>query len=300
VTRTPFEEDLVGRLAELARYAPVAEEPVAGDRAVRSAVPPGASGPPVADLADRAARRDRHHRPDRRAWVTAAAVVAVALIGAAVAGMRAAPPPTPAAPVTVGPPSPSAAATTPDEPEPSVSAPAKRPKDPPPSPLTPSTTVAVPTGRACRSADLVAALDMAQGATGHMMVWIRVTNRSATRCVVTGHPDVVLLDAAGARIPFTVDRGTGWLAPADAPVRPVAVEPGGAAEVVVEKYRCDLVAGTEVRTIRLGAPGDQLSLTVDLPADGPFLAWCPEEEAGRRVDVSPFRLPPTDGPLTNP
>jgi hypothetical protein len=297
VTRTPFEEDLAGRLAELARYAPVAEEPVAGDRA---AGPAGAPGSPIAVLARRPAPGDRHRRPDPRAWVTAA-VVAVALVGVAVAWRRAVPPPAPAAPVTAGSPLPSAPVTTPDGPGPSVSAPAKRPNGPPPSsPPPPSTTAAVPTGRACRSADLVPALDMAQGATGHLMVWIRVTNRTATRCLVTGHPDVVLLDAAGTPIPFTVDRGTGWLSPAVAPGRPVAVEPGAAAEVVVEKYRCDLVAGTRVRSVRLGAPGDQPSLTVDLPADGLVLEWCPQEEAGRHVDVSPFFPPPTDGPLTNP
>jgi hypothetical protein len=86
-----------------------------------------------------------------------------------------------------------------------------------------STTAAGPPR--CHTSGLSAALGQSQGAAGHLVVEIRLTNTGAATCRVQGYLGFGLEGAGGATLPSTVVRGATFFGP-DPGSKPVLLAPG--------------------------------------------------------------------------
>ncbi len=92
-------------------------------------------------------------------------------------------------------------------------------------PATSSTTAAGPS--ACATNQLSASLGAGQGAAGHLITPLVLTNKSSSPCVVQGYPGVSLLDAHGAAIGSPATR-------ASRPATPLVLAAGAGAQTDLE------------------------------------------------------------------
>jgi Protein of unknown function (DUF4232) len=88
-----------------------------------------------------------------------------------------------------------------------------------------TTTAAGPP--ACPTRQLTASLGAGQGAAGHLITPLSLTNHGSTPCVVQGYPGVSLLDARGATIGTPATRAT-------RPVTGLTLAPGAGAVTDLE------------------------------------------------------------------
>jgi hypothetical protein len=121
-------------------------------------------------------------------------------------------------------------------------------------------------------------------ATGLNPEAIRIMNMGP-RCVLSGYPIVRFTDRAGAAIAFRVSHTGDQMVTADHPRR-VVVPRGGAAWVVLDKYRCDLGNRARVGEIELQLAGAERIGTVEPESAG--WAFCGRGDPGSTVHVSPF------------
>jgi hypothetical protein len=89
--------------------------------------------------------------------------------------------------------------------------------------------------------------------TGELADLYTLTNRGRAGCTLAGYPDVALLAASGAPLPFRYRRGGGPYVTSAPPVS-VVLPSGAAAYVLVAKYRCDLGIRTVATAIRVTLP----------------------------------------------
>ena len=147
----------------------------------------------------------------------------------------------------------------------------------------------LPRPAACHASNLRIAPDARiSAATGQNPVSFRLTNRSATPCVLNGYPRVVFLDDHGTRVPFVINYSGGQMVSSEAP-RPVRVLPGRSAFFVLDKYRCDTGSKRAATAVSLRLPGDPTGepLLVATP-DNRSVAFCGRGDPGSRISVSPF------------
>ncbi|MBI1378862.1 MAG: DUF4232 domain-containing protein [Frankiales bacterium] len=141
--------------------------------------------------------------------------------------------------------------------------------------------------RRCTLADLRVTQPWADGATGWNLRGLRVTNTSASSCVVGGWPLVGLVAGGRAvQVPETDGAGGFGLAPA-----PYAVLlPGGAsAEALVAKFRCEVRTSGPVSALRVSLPGS--AQTVDVAVSGLSMCAAPDAQANNLLSVSSFAVP---------
>lgn len=103
--------------------------------------------------------------------------------------------------------------------------------EPAPSPTPNPTPVRTP---ACLASDFAAKVTLWEGATGHQIASVTLTNASAARCALQGTPEVELVDAHGRILIDSQTDGPAGL-PHVAPGDPVlALKPGGSATTLVD------------------------------------------------------------------
>ncbi|PRY51051.1 uncharacterized protein DUF4232 [Geodermatophilus tzadiensis] len=152
---------------------------------------------------------------------------------------------------------------------PTASGPAPAPS---PSPVAP---VCSPLGLSVTAGEVDAAL-------GHRAVVLTVTNCGSEPREVTGYPDVAVLDASGAPVPFTVAHDSSYTVRDPGPVPPV-LQPGRQAVTGVS-WSATVTAGgpTEGQALRVvPVPGDVaqvLPVWVDAGTTGEIAvaAWATE------------------------
>lgn len=135
--------------------------------------------------------------------------------------------------------------------------------------------------------------------TGEHGVIFLLTNRSERPCHLFGYPGVSLYGQTGAPVPFAFQRGGQYVAGIfpDSAV-PVLLRPGGQAEFLVAKYRCDAGILGYAPDVRVYPPNDTAQLDLRLsgistydycrPVEGPASG-----DPGNTVEVSPV-VPPFD------
>lgn len=141
--------------------------------------------------------------------------------------------------------------------------------------------------RRCTLADLRVTQPWADGATGWNLRGLRVTNASASSCVVGGRPSVGLV-AAGRPVQVPDVDGAGGFGLAPAPYA-VLLPRGASAEALVAKFRCDVRTSGPVSALRVSLPGS--AQTVDVAVPGLSMCAAPDPQADNRVSVSPFAVP---------
>jgi len=121
-------------------------------------------------------------------------------------------------------------------------------------------------------------------ATGQNPEAIRLTN-TGPRCVLDGYPAVRFTDPSGSAIRFRLSQSGDQMVTAHGAHR-VVVPHGGAAWVVLNKYRCDLGNHARVGEIELGLAGAGRIGTVGPDSAG--WAYCGPGDPGSTVHISPF------------
>ncbi len=96
-----------------------------------------------------------------------------------------------------------------------------------------TTTTTAPGPSNCRTSQLTATLGAGQGAAGHVIVPLILTNHTTSPCLVAGYPGVSLLDASGATIGNPATR-------ASRPVSPLVLAPGAGAQTELESQNAGL------------------------------------------------------------
>jgi hypothetical protein len=142
---------------------------------------------------------------------------------------------------------------------------------------------------ACRMSQFVLALGPEiSEATGQHTVALRLVNRGATSCVVSGYPRVTSYDQTGA-IPFAIRHGGDQMITAHGPAR-VVVRPDWAAFVLLNHYRCDLGGLRSATTVRIGLSGARRAATSSIKIRDPYrrLDYCGKGDPGSTLTVSPF------------
>ncbi len=111
---------------------------------------------------------------------------------------------------------------------------------------------------ACPTSQLTASLGAGQGAAGHLLVPLSLTNHGAATCVVSGYPGVSLLAGSGQLIGNPATR-------AARPVSPVVLAPGAAAQTTLESQNPGLSptpCWATSTSIRIYPPGQLDALTI--------------------------------------
>lgn len=136
---------------------------------------------------------------------------------------------------------------------------------------------------ACPAARLVAEQgSLVSEKTGQHTLVVQIEDR-ARACTLDGVPKIELLGRAGAVLHFEYE-DTGDLMIPPAHPQPLGIAPGRPALVELNKYRCDIRAVDEARTVRLTLPQmEPLTLNLGTRAS---LDWCPAEKPSSIVDVS--------------
>lgn len=126
--------------------------------------------------------------------------------------------------------------------------------------------------------------------TGEHGVFYGLVNHGRLGCTLAGYPHIRLY-AGGAPLPFRYVFGGGPYVTGRPPAT-VTVHPGGAAWILVAKYRCDRGALRDATIIALTVPGTVSTLTGPLPYDDGVsaLSYCQGGSAdpGQTVTVSPI------------
>jgi hypothetical protein len=122
--------------------------------------------------------------------------------------------------------------------------------------------------------------------TGQHTLALTLTNNGQADCTFDGTPAVAWLDDQNRPLPFAYTDTGDQMVTGEGGV-PVTVAPGGAAYLLVNKYRCDTGASAATVGVRLMfAAGQQVG--VDLrPGDMP-MTYCGPGDPGSVVHVSPI------------
>lgn len=137
--------------------------------------------------------------------------------------------------------------------------------------------------------------------TGEHGVFYELINHGRLACTLAGYPHVRLY-AGREALPFRYIFGGGPYVTGKPPVT-VTMNPGGAAWILVAKYRCDQGALRDATTISLTMPGmDGAALAGPVSRDGAgvsTLSYCRGSAAdpGQTVAVSPIE--PAPGAASN-
>ena len=110
----------------------------------------------------------------------------------------------------------------------------------------------------CPTSQLSASLGASQGAAGHVIVPLSLTNHGRTTCVLAGYPGVSLLDGSGAPIGTPATRAT-------RPVSPTLLAPGAGAQTELESQNPGLSptpCWATSTTIKVYPPNQLDSLTI--------------------------------------
>jgi hypothetical protein len=155
---------------------------------------------------------------------------------------------------------------------------------------TPLPSVPTPPGRftvRCSSSQLQLGISPQNGTlpTGSRTIPLALTNVSTAGCHLFGYPTVALLDGSGQALPFVYSNSGDQVVTADGP-KWVDLAPGGAAYLLISKYRCD--GGAQRPAALLVTPPDgnegvQLALLASIPFD-----FCGAGDPGSTVYVSPI------------
>jgi len=131
--------------------------------------------------------------------------------------------------------------------------------------------------------------------TGEHGVFYELVNHGRLACTLAGYPHITLY-ADGDPLPFRYAFGGGPYV-TDRPPAAVTVQPGGAAWILVAKYRCDLGDLRDATTIALTVPGTVIAITGPLPRDdgASTLHYCRggADDPGQTVTVSPIEPAPS-------
>jgi hypothetical protein len=122
--------------------------------------------------------------------------------------------------------------------------------------------------------------------TGQHTAPLAITRSGGSACTLAGYPRIRLFTARGDELGFRYSH-RGDLVVAARPPHPVNVADGGAAYVLLNKYRCDARDTGIARLLRVTLPGVRGSLTLRLP-HYPILDYCPVEGPSTTVAVSPL------------
>jgi hypothetical protein len=126
--------------------------------------------------------------------------------------------------------------------------------------------------------------------TGEHGVFYELVNHGRLACTLAGYPHITLY-ADGAPLPFRYVFGGGPYVTGRPPAT-VTVQPGGAAWILVAKYRCDRGDLRGATTVALTVPGTVSALTGPLPRDGGVsaLSYCQggAGDPSQTVTVSPI------------
>ncbi len=131
--------------------------------------------------------------------------------------------------------------------------------------------------------------------TGEHGVFYELVNHGHLACTLTGYPHITLY-ADGDALPFRYVFGVGPYVTGKPPAT-VTVKPGGAAWILVAKYRCDLGDLRGATSITLTVPGTVgAALTGPVSPDGGVsaLSYCRggADDPGQTVAVSPVEPVP--------
>ena len=110
-------------------------------------------------------------------------------------------------------------------------------------------------------------------------------NLSSDPCKLDGYPNIGLLDAGGATLPFSYhDGGDQMITRA----RPTAVDlrPHGAAYVAINKNSCVNFTRLNAARVRVTPPGSESAISLKL-ARYPVLNYCGPGTLGHTIDVTP-------------
>lgn len=141
----------------------------------------------------------------------------------------------------------------------------------------------------CRSGQLQLAVGgRVNPTTGENPLPLIVINASDTSCALVGYPRVSLLDGSGSELPFGVRR----LSATSHPPVAVDVNPGGAAYVLIDKYRCDKAAVGVATAVTLIPPTDDTPLQTGLKGAPIAPLYCGPGEPGSFLDVGWFTARP--------
>lgn len=147
----------------------------------------------------------------------------------------------------------------------------------------------------CRLSQFAVALGpYVSEATGQHTLALRLVNNAAATCVLRGYPTVRFYDAAGG-IRFVIRHGGDQMITSRSPTS-VAVRPGRAAFLVLNKYRCDQGGTRATRRITIGPPArrppETVSITFRHPSTIPMPYripdYCGKGDPGSIITVSPF------------
>jgi hypothetical protein len=140
----------------------------------------------------------------------------------------------------------------------------------------------------CRASDFeIGRGPLVSEATGQESLPLVLHNRGRTACILDGYPSVALADARGA-LPFAVSHAGDQMVTDQRP-SPIVVQPGAAAFVLLNKYRCDLGDKRSPNVVRLTFPGAaQAQLTLAIAHFHRDLGWCGANDPGSTVTASPF------------
>jgi hypothetical protein len=133
--------------------------------------------------------------------------------------------------------------------------------------------------------------------TGEHGVFFELINHGRLACTLAGYPHIRLY-ADGQALPFRYIFGAGPYVTGKPPAT-VTVNPGGAAWILVAKYRCDQGALRDATTISLTMPGvASAALAGPVSRDGAgvsTLSYCRGTAAdpGQTVAVSPIEPAPS-------
>jgi hypothetical protein len=119
---------------------------------------------------------------------------------------------------------------------------------------------------------------------------MRLVNRGSGVCVVDGYPRVTLSDSRGA-IDFTIRDG-GDQVISHRPPKPVRLQPGGTADLLLNKNVCVNGSRRAATKLELETPAGGAT-TYTFPAHMPFPWRIPDfctaaTDPGRIISVSPF------------
>jgi hypothetical protein len=119
--------------------------------------------------------------------------------------------------------------------------------------------------------------------TGENSAFVTITNRGPQVCLLSGYPDVQLLDGTSA-LPFAQQHHGQYLDGYNRGIRSVSLGPSQTANLFIAKYRCDIHELKHANAIELAVQGVDSPLTARLPSrqSGPDLAYC--KAVGHRRD----------------
>ena len=130
------------------------------------------------------------------------------------------------------------------------------------------------------------------GATGEGAMLITLSNRGPGPCVLDGYPQVRLVTSTNAVLDLPQVRHSQYVTAASP--RPVTLEMGKTAYVLVAQYRCDLGDAHQASGARLTMPGAAAALSVQTGSTSLPLALCKggATDPGNVIAVTPIEATP--------